>query len=129
LNPFSDTINIRSAIRLIGDDSLTNGLDSLQNRRSVADLTIFYKYLMDESVSNEIHTILPPYKTYKRSTREASAAYPYAVLISQCRTKSFQQDYFNRVAPLWNNLPRTVFPNSFNVQAFKTNVHIELSKC
>jgi hypothetical protein len=119
----------RWAIRLIGDSSLTNGLDPLQHRRNVADLTLFNKYLFDESVSNEIEAILPRYKTYKRCTREAQSAHPNTVLISQSRTNSLQKSYFIIVAPLWNKLPCTVFPISFNVQAFKTNVHIELRKC
>jgi phage FluMu protein Com len=98
----------RRAIRLVGDSSLTNELDPLQHGRNVSDLRIFYKYLFYKSVSNEIQAILPRCKTYNRFTKRSE-------IISQCRSNSFQQDCFNRVAPLWNKLPHTVFPNSFNV--------------
>jgi hypothetical protein len=118
----------KRAIRLIANSSLTDRLDSLQHRRNVADLTIFYKYNMDVHAPEEIKSILPYAETFPCNTRHSRNAHPFTVSLTKSRTVAYQRDFFNRVAPIWNSLEKWVFPDEFNPQSFKTNVHVSLKQ-
>jgi len=54
----------------------------------------------------------------------AGTTYGRAVTLSTVRTSKFQNDFFTRTAKKKRNaLPACAFPNQFNIQSFKTNVH------
>ena len=64
----------RRAIRLIGDRELTENLDSLEHRRQVGDLTLFYRYFHGKC-SADIARLIPPRAVHSRSTRRTTAAH------------------------------------------------------
>ena len=53
----------RRAIRLIGDSRVTRELDSLEHRRNVGALALYYRYFHGRC-SDEIGAIMPPLRTY-----------------------------------------------------------------
>ena len=112
----------RRAIRLIGDSRITRGLDSLEHRRNVGALALFYRYFHGRC-SDEIGAIMPPLCTYARATRQATNSHPYAVDNSFCRTVKFRGTFISRTSNMWNRLPLNVFPDSFDLSRFKSNLH------
>src|SRR3978361_1015664 len=70
----------KRAVRLIGDPRLTRDLDSLEHRRMVADLTLFYRYF-DGRISIELAACVPPKAAYARSSRQSMRAHSYTVKI------------------------------------------------
>ena len=112
----------RRAIRLIGDHELTKNLDSLEHRRQVGDLTLFYRYFHGKC-SADLALLIPPRAANSRNTRRTTAAHPYVVKLSTPRTSLFKNSFIWRTSSLWNDLPEVVFPNEYNLQRFKTNVN------
>ena len=116
-----DSIQKR-AIRLIGDPELTANLESLEHRRRVGDLALFYRYFHGKC-SSDLARLIPPRAVHNRSTRRATATHPYAVQLSTPRTSLFKDSFIWRTSSLWNDLPGVVFPSEYNLQRFKSNVN------
>ena len=116
-----DSIQKR-AIRLIGDPELTKNLESLDHRRKVGDLALFYRYFHGRC-SADLARSIPPRAVHSRSTRRATAAHQYQVQLTTPRTSLFKDSYMWRTSSLWNGLPEAVFPREYNLQRFKTNVN------
>ena len=108
------------AIRLIGDPSLTSALDPLSLRRKVASLSLFYRYYFGHC--SELATCIPLPMACPRSTRQASFAHSYCVELSNARINRFSDGFFPSTSRLWNSLPSSVFPASFNLPSFKRQV-------
>ena len=104
-------------IRLIGDPSLTSTLDPLSLRRKVASLSLFYCYYFGHC-SDELATCIPPPMARPRSTRQALFAHNYCVELSDARINRFIDGFFPSTSRLWNFLPSSVFPASFNLSSF-----------
>ena len=113
------------AIRLIGDPSLTSTLDPLSLRRKVASLSLFYRYYFGHC-SDELATCIPPPMAWPRSTRQATFAHNYCVELSNARINRFSDGFFPSTSHLWNSLPSSVFPASFNLPSFKRQVYHHL---
>ena len=113
------------AIRLIGDPSLTSTLDPLSLRRKVASLSLFYRYYFGHC-SDELATCIPPPMARPRSTRQATFAHNYCVELSNARINRFSDGFFPSTSHLWNSLPSSVFPASFNIPSFKRQVYHHL---
>ena len=111
----------RKAVRLISDPSLTSSMQPLSLRRDVASLALFYRYYHGKC-STELANIVPVPITYSRSTRLASCSHPYQVSTPRCRTLSHSSSFFPRTAKLWNSLPLSTFPLSYNLNSFKIRV-------
>ena len=75
----------RRAIRLIGDHEWTKALDTLEHRRQVGDLTLFYRYFQGKC-SADIANLIPPRATNSRNTPRTAASHPYVVQLSTPRT-------------------------------------------
>ena len=75
-----DSIQKR-AVRLIGDPELTNNLESLEHRRRVCDLTLFYRYFHGKC-SADIASLNPPRVVYGRNTRRTTTSHAYVVQVS-----------------------------------------------
>ncbi|VEN45444.1 unnamed protein product [Callosobruchus maculatus] len=88
-----DTIQKR-AIRLIDTPSLTKDLHSLEHRRRVADLSLFYRFYRGRFLR----------------------AHPYQVEVLTPRTSLLQHSFFWRTSSLWNQLPGNLFPDGYNLQ-------------
>jgi len=113
----------RKACRLIADPVLTETLQTLEHRRRVASLSLFYRYF-NGKCSDEIYNIVPPLRIATRPTR--AVFHKFTVEISRCRTKSHAESFFPRVAKLWNALPPLLFEligEHYNLQGFKTLIN------
>src|SRR3978361_186707 len=108
----------RRAIRLISNPALTCSLQSLEHRRTVADLSLFYRYYHGRC-SAQLAAVIPPGAIFGRHTRQANKAHPYVVKLDTPRTSLHQSSFFYRTAVRWNSLPARIFPSSYDLQAFK----------
>ena len=61
-----------------------------------------------------------------RSTRQAIFAHNYCVELSNARINRFSDGFFPSTSHLWNSLPSSVFPASFNLPSFKRQVYHHL---
>merc|ERR1712002_1034934 len=113
------------AIRLINGPSLTSSLDSLSLRRKVASLSLFYRYYFGRC-SLELTGCIPPRLERPRNTRQSANAHRYSVSIANSRVNSFDNCFFPSTSKLWNSLPESVFPNSYNLSLFKRQVYHHL---
>ena len=109
------------AFRLVGDARLTSSLDSLSLRRSVASLTIFYRIYFGYC-SHELRSIIPPPLPRPRSTRQAASSHSFCVRLSNDRLSRHSESFIPTTARVWNSLPQSVFPDSFNISLFKRRV-------
>ena len=66
------------AIRLINNPKLTKSLQPLSHRRSVGDLSIFYRYF-NGHCSQEIRDIIPVLLRRVRTTRSSTHSHPFQV--------------------------------------------------
>ena len=80
----------RRAVRLIGDPTLADTLDSLAHRRSGYALSLFYRYY-HVICSDEIKSIIPPKASFARNTRFSKIQQPYALKLDTNRTKRIRQ--------------------------------------
>ena len=110
------------AIRLINNPSLTKSLQSLSHHRLVAYLSIFYRYFHGHC-SMEIKSIIPDPLKHVRPTRSSTQSHPFQVIVSNPRTLSHKSSFIPRTCQLWNTLPSTSFPESYNLSSFKSNIN------
>ena len=117
----------RRALALINDNSVSNSIDSLEHRRNVGCVTLLYQYYNGISAA-EISELIPRARVFVRNTRLSSRSHPFVVDCPVDRTTHYRENSFiSRTSRMWNNLPAEVFPDSYNVQKFKLNVHIHYS--
>jgi len=115
----------RRVANAIGEN-LASKLDSLSHRRKVASLSLFYRYFHGQC-SKELADLTPATRVFPRKTRLAVNSHPYFVSVPTTRTESYRSTFFPSTATLWNNLPATCFPKTYDLQCFKANVHQHLS--
>jgi len=109
------------AFRLINDPNLTTSLDPLSLRRNVASLSLFYRYFFGRC-SVELADCVPLPLARPRVTRQASSSHNYCVEVVNARINRYNDCFFPSTSKLWNSLPASVFPNSYNIFSFKRNV-------
>ena len=109
------------AFRLINSPPLTNCLQSLKHRRNVASLAIFYKLYYSRS-SLELAACLPPPLPRPRCTRLSSHSHPYSVHLTNARVNQYLHSFIPFTGKLWNSLPFSIFPLSYNLTSFKSKV-------
>ena len=97
-------------------------LYSLSHRRLVADLSIFYRYFHGHC-SQEIKNIIPDPVRRVRTTRSSTYSHPFQVTLPYPRTLSHKSSFIPRTSQLWNSLPPTTFPESYNLLSFKSNIN------
>ena len=111
------------AVKLIGDDSVSNTITSLGHRRDVGSLVLFYRYYFG-NCSQELKRFLPPMKVFNRNTRLSAQSHPFTVSTMTCRTMHYRDSsFFSRVAQIWNRLSPGVFPEEFNITRYKFNIN------
>ena len=110
------------AISLINNPNLTNSLQSLSHHCLVADLSIFYHYFHGHS-SQEIKNIIPDPMRHVRTTISSTHSHPFQVTLPNPRTLAHKSSFIPRTSQLWNSLPPTTFPESYNLSSFKSNVN------
>ena len=113
----------RRARRIINDDLLTsNHLQPLEHRRMVASLSVFYRIHFGEC-SKALFELIEPSPFHHRSTRRRQAFHPYIVGTPKNRTKRFDKSFLTRTSKVWNELPASIFPESYSPQTFKSRVN------
>ncbi|XP_045491040.1 uncharacterized protein LOC123690909 [Colias croceus] len=113
----------RRACRIIADPSLIRSkLQSLDHRRQVACLSVFYKIHFGEC-AYELHHLIPPSPFFYRTSRRGMELHPFTVDIPHKRTQRYANSFFIRTAKEWNSLPSSVFPDHYNLQLFKSRVN------
>ena len=110
------------AIRLINNPNLAKSLQPLSHRCLVADLSIFYRYF-NGHCSQEIRDIIPVPLRRVRTTRSSTHSHPFQVSLPNPRTLSHKSSFIPRTCNLWNVLPSSCFPESYNLPSFKSNVN------
>ena len=110
------------AIRLINNPNLTNSLLSLSHRRLVEDLSIFYRCFHGHC-SQEIKNIIPDLVRRVRITRNSTYSHPFQATLPNPRTLSHNSSFIPRTSQMWNSLPPTTFPESYNLSSFKSNIN------
>ena len=111
-----------NAIRLINNRNLTNSLQSLSHRRLVADLSMFYRYFHGHC-SREITSFIPDPVKRVRTNRSSTYSHPFQVTLPDPRTLSHKSSFIPRTSHLWNSLPPTTFPESYNLSFFESNIN------
>jgi hypothetical protein len=113
----------KKAFRLIDDMNVTNRIDTLEHRRIVGAVTLFYRYYYGEC-SSELLDLIPPLHSSILVSRLSAQAHPYVVASEFCRTVKFRGTFFSVAIRLWNRLPAHVFPPIYDPQLFKKNIHV-----
>ena len=114
------------ALRLINSPTLTSKLLPLSSRRQVASLSLFYRYY-HKHCSSELANIIPPPLRRPRTTRQANSSHAFSVQLPSTRIVRHSRSFINSTAQLWNNLPSSVFPSSYNLQSFKCRISAHLN--
>ena len=91
-------------------------------RRLVADLSFFYRYFHGHC-SQEIKNIIPDPVRRFRTTRSSTYSHPFQVTLPNPRTLSHKSSFIPITSQLWNSLPPTTFPESYNLSSFKSNIN------
>ena len=110
------------AIRLINNPNLTKSLQPLSHRRLVGDLSIYYRYF-NGHCSQEIRDIIPVPLRRVRTTRSSTYSHPFQVSLPTSRTLSHKSSFIPRTCNLWNVLPSSCFPESYNLPSFKSKIN------
>jgi len=86
----------RRAFRLIGEQHMAETkIQSLEHRRKVACLAIFYRLHFGEC-SQELHDLIPPSPFHHRTSRRTAQYHPYLIGIPSIRTKRFGSTFIMR---------------------------------
>ena len=110
------------AIRLINNPNLTKSLQPLSHHRLVGDLSIYYRYF-NGHCSQEIRDIIPVPLRRVRTTRSSTHSHPFQVSLPNPRTLSHKSSFIPRTCSLWNVLPSSCFPESYNLPSFKSKIN------
>ena len=111
----------KPSIKLIGNPTLTNSLDSLAHRRTISALSLYYRYYQGVC-SVEIKSIIPPKAVFTRNTPFSNAQHHFAVKLDKNRARAIANSFISMTSRDWNSLPATVFPATYNLQVFKTRI-------
>ncbi|KAL7631614.1 UNVERIFIED_CONTAM: hypothetical protein RMT77_018082 [Armadillidium vulgare] len=109
------------AFRLSNSPALTNSLQSLSAHRNVAPLSLYYRYYKAHC-SSELSRRIPPPLRRVRATRLSTQSHPFPVKLSDPRLNRYAQSYMYATGKVWNTLPLSIFPTSYDLATFKCRV-------
>ena len=109
------------AIRLINNPNLTKSLQPLSHRRLVGDLSIFYRYFNGHCSQESGDIVLVPLRRV-RTTRSSTHSHPFHFSLPNPRTLSHKSSFIPRTCNLWNVLPSSCSPESYNLPSFKSKL-------
>ena len=73
--------------------------------------------------SQEIKNVIPDPVRRLRATRSSTLSHPFQVTLPNPRTLAHKSSFIPRTSQLWNSLPPTTFPESYNLSSFKANIN------
>ncbi|MPC41574.1 hypothetical protein E2C01_035173 [Portunus trituberculatus] len=111
------------AFRLINSTPLTDCLQPLSHRRNVASLCIFYRYF-HANCSTDLAKCMPPLFLRPRCSRLSFSFRPCSVQLTNTRVNQYSQSFIPFTGKLWNSLPASVFPSSYDLTFFKRDQDI-----
>merc|ERR1712212_1047773 len=101
---------------------LTSQLPSLKLRRAVACLSLFYRYYFGRCSEEMIYCVPGP-KNWGRDTRLAASSHEFCVEVGNTRIGRYGSCFFPFAGNLWNSLPPSTFPSSYDLSSFKSRVY------
>ena len=108
---------------MIGDSSVSNPVVSLEHRRNVGCVSLFYRYF-NGMCSSDIRGLIPDVRMFVRDTRLSRSSHPFVVEWPAGRTTHYRMNsFFTRAIHMWNRLPADIFPANCHIQKFKANVN------
>ena len=110
------------AIHLIKNLNLPKSLQPLSRCLLVGDLSIFYMYF-HRHCSQEIREIIPVPLRRVRTTGISTQSHPFQASLPNPRTLSHKSSFIPRTCNLWNVLPSSCFPESYNLPSFKSKIN------
>ena len=110
------------AIRLINIPNLAKSLQPLSHLRLVGDVSIYYRYF-NGHCSQEIRDIIPVPLRRVRTTRSSTHSHFFQVSLPNPRTLSHKSSFIPRACNLWNVLPFSCLPESYNRPSFKSKIN------
>ena len=113
---------VQKRLRSLVGEELFKTLQPLSHRRNVASLSLFYRYFHGRC-SDELHQMVPPLKKFGRRTRLANTSHQYVLDIPKAKSNFHSQSFFPRTAGIWNRLPQSCFPDTYDLGLFKSRVH------
>ena len=94
------------------------------HRRLVGDLSIFHRYF-HRHCSQEIREVIPIPLRRVRTTRSSTHSHPFQVSLPTSRTPSHKLSFISRTCNLWNVLPSSCSPESYNLPSFNLrSIHL-----
>src|SRR6201990_1647152 len=109
------------AFRLINSPALNNSPQSLSSRRIIASLSLYYCYY-NGHCSSELSRRIPPPMRRARATRLSTQSHPFSVQFSDPRLNRYALSYMYSTGKVWNTLPSSIFPTSYDLHTFKRRV-------
>lgn len=110
----------RRATRIVDNPDISKRLDPLALRRDVASLCILYRIYNGEC-SEELFGLIPATTFRQHSTRRK--CHPHHLDVWCSITVRFSRHFLPRTTALWNKLSPEVFPNQYDIQAFKKRAY------
>ena len=83
----------------------------------------FVSVIFNGHCSQEIRDIIPFPLRRVRTTRSSTHSHPFQVSLPNPRTLFHKSSFIPRTCNLWNVLPSSCFPESYNLPSFKSNVN------
>ncbi|KAL7647784.1 UNVERIFIED_CONTAM: hypothetical protein RMT77_001393 [Armadillidium vulgare] len=109
------------AFRLINSPALNNSLQSFSARRTVASLSLYYRYYNGHCSSELSRRISPPLRR-ARATRLSTQSHSFSIQFSHPRLNRYAQSYMYSTGKFWNTFPSSIFPTSYDLHTFKRRV-------
>ena len=63
--------------------------------------------------------VTPPFGC---TTRLSAQSHPHTVVVPKANTRGYSSSFFPRTSVLWNSLPASCFPPSYNLHQFQLNI-------
>ena len=93
-------------------------------QKNTGDLEKFLGGLFRKvSFLRQLFSIIPVPLRRVRTTRSSTHSHPFQVLLPISRTLSHKSSFIPRTCNLWNVLPSSCFPESYNLPSFKSKIN------
>ena len=101
--------------------SLVASLEPLAHRRSVASLSLFYRYYFGRC-SSELTQLVPLPFSRGKSTCYSDRSHDFSVTIPRCYKDVYVNSFFPCIARLWNSVPVKCLPLNYDLSCFESRI-------